>query len=392
MKIINIVSAFVWVVIMAWLNTASVYAYEGQCVTITCFDGSVHDCDFDCRTLIPSSGSGEKKSTPSYDTTPDYDWEADRAARRQAERRRREAERKMRLKEDKEDAEREDSRRKEEAQKKFLNEKARALDSMKGARSDELELKGGTPFFGVKDSPGDTLKTLGPVKGRMTTAWKQLHCGSSISGFAIEAATKGDIEEVRFLGAQALNALIGAPIRVECPKVQPPPKPYGQKTLNSSSPEVKFYRALLNATEEEATRIDEAEKKILKATIKKNKAKSEITTKKREVSRLKGEIEELKKTLQQPKVGKKEATEQVSEDQEVEEKKSAMAAAKAAMAAALAALEAAEGVEAEVDGVIRSAEKDKSGANAKLGQYEKIFNDVQTDPEMASELLDKIGK
>lgn len=41
-----------------------------DCISITCFDGSVHSCDFDCSTLVPSSGGGGGGTGGSLRTIP----------------------------------------------------------------------------------------------------------------------------------------------------------------------------------------------------------------------------------------------------------------------------------------------------------------------------------
>lgn len=55
MKISITITIFVVLIIIliaAWLSAVPVYSLDGECVKVICFDGSVHECDFDCSTLI----------------------------------------------------------------------------------------------------------------------------------------------------------------------------------------------------------------------------------------------------------------------------------------------------------------------------------------------------
>jgi beta-glucosidase-like glycosyl hydrolase len=325
------------------------------------------------------TGFDDYRPPPPGPQQPSIDSELER--QRQEEQNRKEAEEKKRLQEE------EEKRLQEEARKKFEEDKKSTLESLKGLDSGSLTIKGGTDIFGIKGSPEVTLKKPEGEPVQVTGAWRQLHCASYISGFALKAAfpkdrREVDIEEVHYLTEQAMNALNGAPVGVECPQAPPPPRPYGQKKLNPTSPEVKFYQTLLRATEKQAERVNRAEKQMIQARAKKEELQSEIKEKREKVVRLKEEL----KTFE---ITKKSA--EPTQDKKAEgEKKNAREAALAALKAAEAALEGVKKTEAEVDKQINAAEKEKASANARLGEYEKMFNEVRADPGKASEWLNKI--
>jgi hypothetical protein len=325
------------------------------------------------------SGSDDYKPPPPGSQQPSNNWELDR--QRQEEQNRREAEEKKRLQEE------EEKRLQEEARKKFEEDKKSTLESLKGFDSGSLTIKSGTDIFGIKGNPEVTLKKPESESMPVTGAWRQLHCAGYISGFALKAAypkdrREVDIEEVHYLAEQALNALSGAPVGVECPQAPPPPKPYGQKKLIPTSPEVKFYQTLLRATEKQGERVAKAEKQIIQAKAKKQELQGEIKEKKEKVARLQEEIKTFEIT--------KKPTEPVQDKKTDEEKKSAREAALAALRAAEAALEGVKKTETEANKQLNTAEKEKADANARLGEYEKMFNEVRADPGKASEWLSKI--
>lgn len=210
-----------------------------------------------------SSGSSSDRDTGStgrYEyQAPAYDYEAERR-----ERERQEAERQRS----------EEARRKaeEERQKQFIRERDTAVSNLKG---------GSSAPFGIKGNPDGDLQLKDPSSGQVArsipTAWKQLHCASSLSINAIEAARRGtpDMEEVRFLGQEVVKALNGEKIGVECPPVPEPPAPFGSSRLEKSAM-LKFYADMLREVEGQAMQIADLKKRVEAANARLSEAKAEL--------------------------------------------------------------------------------------------------------------------
>ncbi len=280
----------------------------------------------------------------------------------------------------------EENRRNEEATRKFNEDKEQALKSLKGG-SGTMTMKGGTDVFGMKGNPDVELKVRGAEKPAMTSAWKQLHCSAYISGFAFQAAAtkKGtnvkdpDWDEVHYLAVEANKALSGEPIGLQCPEAPEPSKPYGRLNLGPDSTVVKFYKILLRATDEQSVRANNAVKRIREATATKQVARAEVEKREKEVTKLQDEIKEPPKTEEGPK----------NPELAKEKDRSALDEAKRALEQSMRAKER---VDKLSDEMITSAIKEKTEAQALLGQFEKLFNQVQADPNKASDFLKMIQK
>lgn len=202
------------------------------------------------RGIEPSPPSSSPHDSGSRDSRsyspPTYDF-----AREEAERRRRQ--------EEQERQEREEAEKKRQQQEQFIRERDKAAASLKG---------GGTRTFGIKGTPeGDLqIKSATPSKERreISTAWKQIYCAASISLSAIDAARKDppDIEEVRYLGEEAVKALSGDRMGVACPdKIPAPPESYEKEKLDNSAL-LKFYSSLMQAAATQAQQIVDLNRQI----------------------------------------------------------------------------------------------------------------------------------
>jgi len=178
-----------------------------------------------------------------------------------------------------------------EKQKKeqFDRDKAEALKSMKGVSSNEVGLKGvgnvkddSTGFFGLK-GVGDTgIKRIKPEKIKpeknvrdVSTAWNQLHCAGYITGYALSAAEKGDVDEVRYLAGEAIHALNGEQKGVECATAPPPPAIYGKSTVGHEAL-VSFYKDVLDKSVRDAEKINSANQRLPQLKAQQETAKQRV--------------------------------------------------------------------------------------------------------------------
>jgi len=214
-------------------------------------------CDTIAEPPPPRTNESRGRREDSYTRSPDY---GDGEAQRQQEEQRRQAEEQQRQAA---------ARRQQEQQQQFDADKQKALQSLKGVTpGGELSLKGAdtikdtsTNFFGLKGGVGDTgIKNVKPEKHArdVSTAWKQLHCSAEIAGYAIAAARKGDMNEVRYLADEATRALNGAALGVQCAPAPPPPKLHG----NRKTPDKATVASVLNGIMVQAKRIDAADRKL----------------------------------------------------------------------------------------------------------------------------------
>ncbi len=98
----------------------------------------------------------------------------------------------------------------------FHRQKQYALSHLRGLGTAPSSAAGGPPTgvdaFGLKPLTGGTTR-VNPVQ----TAWHQLNCSASISRRTVAAAEGGaPIETVRYLAAQAADALDGSPVQTPC--------------------------------------------------------------------------------------------------------------------------------------------------------------------------------
>ena len=322
-------------------------------------------------------------------------------ARQEQEHHRREEEQKAQML--KEAEAKEEARRLAEeariARIKFEKDKEEVLNNFKGVNAGTLTLKGRKNTLGLKRNanPDVILKLPGKDTKRITTAWKQLYHGAWISGFAFKAAKKGDWQETAYLAGQAAKAMNGRKIAVQCPEVPAPTKPYAQLNLGRDSKVTQFYQTLLRSTEEQSRQVESAQKQIREATVKQQMAQEEVTEKKQEVTRLKEEIEQAalaqgpETKTEDKEVEEKTGPENENTKAELEEKKRrAIKEAKAALKKSIGALDNIKNVLDDINKTISSAEKQMADAQSKIGRYENMYNEVQTDPTRASEFLSKL--
>lgn len=288
-------------------------------------------------------GGGHQPSAP---TTDNEDKRRLEQERREAEERRRQ----------------EEERHRQEA---FMQARDEAVQLLKGVSAGGVGLKDAhtnTPVFGLKgvDFADSTIKAIGPERhprdlAGPNAAWKQLHCSASIFGYGIAAAKRAtnqaDLEEVKYLGDEALSALTGNPIGVECPPVPPLDNPK-ELSFAPTSPLVRLYTGLVIATTKQTELLIQS--------------KQERTQVETQVHETKQKVEQLKVEL---------AKEPPGSDKP---KESAMAEAQAALAAAL---------EAEAE-----AKADEAKATQRLEQYEKLNKRAKDNPDNAADLYAELMK
>jgi hypothetical protein len=248
-------------------------AHAQHVAAVACGDGSVHPPGFDCRAYLCRTGWAQShghadacsssqpanRSTfgpPTYAPPPTNNAAAEHEAEIERERAREKARAR---------AAAEEKRRHEE----FEKNKTDALKDLKGDSTSDLDLKGvgagtikdkNTPFFGLK-GVGDTgIKDIAPARNPrdVSTAWKQLHCATEISGYALADATKLDgqidLDEVRYLAGEAISALHGESLGVQCSEAPPMPKTYSQRQLDPSR-YLPLYESMMQKTVKEAEKI-----------------------------------------------------------------------------------------------------------------------------------------
>ena len=335
---------------------------------------------------IPGASKGKSKGGTQG---PVIDWQEEKRRHDELRRQQEAEERRRQL----EEAERKAKQRAQEAAEKFAIEKRDALNSLKGTGPGTLQIKGSEMRkpFGIQASPDVELKISGKDSGSITKEWKQHYCGRWVIGYIFPAAKKGDVDEVRFLGTQALKSFRGGPLELQCPETQPPPQIYEGVVIGPDSPVEKFYMKILRLSEKEAVRLMEAEKQIWKVRAKKQKVQKEIADDQNKVNKIKEEIKELKRATAPPaaegeekKVAKEPEKKDMKAKAQIEEKKRALEAA-------LAALKRAQKAEADVDKTVAKAEKERSDAQKNIKEYEDMFNKVKKKPALAKSYMDSIG-
>lgn len=377
-----------------YMDTPSGYGSIGGGGRIGPYPSS-SDCEAVNSQYFGGRGSCSCSSDRSYGGTSggssSYNWkrlEQERLLQEDLLRRQREEAERQRKRNELRQAEEESRKREELRQQSFDNDKRDAVESMKGGASDPA-LKTVIPF-GIKSSPGASLGLKGDdevINTRSITAeWKQAYCGMWIAGHTVPAAKNGDVEEVRYLGRQALKSFSGGLPELQCPETPPPPDLIGKEISGKNSPVVKFHDAMLQATEKQAERISRADKQILEASLKKKNVEEEIR-------KIEETAEEIEKEIKQagPIVKETEAPEQEKKDvpQEADE---AMEKKKRALAEALAALKKAKQVAADIDTQISKAQDEKKAADTELDAYGKLSKEVRDKPGSAPELTTKINK
>lgn len=207
-------------IVTAWALCALMFPGVGlaQTCTVYCPDGSRPNVSCNSNVDPCSSGGGSSNDRGNSG----YDHEAARRAQAAAA------------------AAAEERRRQQEEDERIERQRLAALQKKKAAqdaefirRRDQTVLKGslgttiapnsgtlkgsGLVDTGLKAaSPGD--RAVRDLQGQHA-AWKQLHCAAALSGYAFAASkqTTPDLQESSYLLGQAMNALNGQALGVECP-------------------------------------------------------------------------------------------------------------------------------------------------------------------------------
>ena len=250
--------------------------------------------------------------------------------------------RERRQKELDEQAQTEANRRKEETEtqkRAFIQD--RDATTLKGSLGSGLGLKGGIVDTGIEGlKPEANVRDLGGAGA----AWKQLNCAAYISGGAMTALTQNapDFSEFGYLANEAVKALNGDRLGVQCPSAPAMPDAYGKAGYER-------YEARYKAALEKAKKFAK-EMKIVREEREKNlrkliKAKEKvIKLSPRPEKKMEDSLEQLKK--EQRRIDAKNAAkmEDVRQKQREINKENAEKAdkMKSAMAAALAAMRKAQ--------------------------------------------------
>ena len=211
---------------------AIVFAYDGPATHCAgsspclCPDGSrpMAGCNDDCRVLCGLDSGGSRNSG--------RDYEAERRAQEQAEAAQRaERERQAELERQRRAEEERRRQEEEERQAKFLRDRNEAAGTLRGSTGMRItpNVSGGSALRGSTVDTG--IRELKPARetrdlGGAHAAWKQLNCAAAISGYAFAALSnsgKPDYDEFRNLASEAMKALNGEPLGVQCPAARPYP-------------------------------------------------------------------------------------------------------------------------------------------------------------------------
>lgn len=195
-----------------------------------------------------AGGSHNPQSGGSYTPAPDY--EAERRAQEEAQRKREEDERI------------EAQRQQAERDRKFKEARDAAAKGLKSATPG-----GNTNTFGLKGaSPSASeLRTADPRVDRDLTgqraAWKQIHCAVSILSPALAALKSPDgkpidFNEYRYLANEALNALNGQRLGVQCAPA--PEMPQASNRAPDMDRAIASQRRLIERANIAATQLEKA--------------------------------------------------------------------------------------------------------------------------------------
>lgn len=174
--------------------------------------GSAANCEDACYGRRSSPPGGTSTDTRARDEARARE-EADARAREEAEAAERERIAEAKRKKDK-----------EEKDAKFIRDRDEAANTLKGSTGttnpNDFGLKG-SGNYGLRDAVAEPgLKgstTSSPDPSKQAAAWRQLHCAASIFSYALSALqTKGDYDEYGTLSVEAMKALEGKRLSVEC--------------------------------------------------------------------------------------------------------------------------------------------------------------------------------
>lgn len=173
--------------------------------------GNAADCNEACFGRRSSSG-GASSDTRARDEARARE-EAEARAREEAEAAERDRVAEEKRKKDK-----------EEKDAEFIRDRDEAANTLKGSTGttnpNDFGLKG-SGNYGLRDAVAEPgLKgstTSNPDPSKQAAAWRQLHCAASIFSYALSALqTKGDYDEYGTLSVDAMKALEGKRLSVEC--------------------------------------------------------------------------------------------------------------------------------------------------------------------------------
>ena len=185
--------------------------------------GSAPNCEVACF------GSSASPKDDSDNSRTSYDNEAARRAQRAQEAAAAERQRQQ------DEADRiaaVEKKRKEEEQAKFLRERDKLVEKLKGSIGHPAS-PGNGGLKGSSTVNRDLKELRGSDRGTRDTqgtqtAWKQLHCAAEIAGFALAAlGQRGDYDEFGGLSIEALKSLDGQRLTVECHAAPPFPGLHG---------------------------------------------------------------------------------------------------------------------------------------------------------------------
>lgn len=173
--------------------------------------GNAANCEEACYGRRSSPGGGASSDTRARDEARARE-ESEARAREEAE-----AAERDRIAEEKR------KKDKEEKDAKFIRDRDAAANTLKGStgttNANDFGLKG-SGNYGLRDAvaePGLKGSTaLKPDPSKQAAAWRQLHCANYIFGRALEALTRADSDEYGTLSVEALKALEGKRLIVQC--------------------------------------------------------------------------------------------------------------------------------------------------------------------------------
>ncbi|MBX9902883.1 MAG: hypothetical protein K2Y31_00900 [Burkholderiales bacterium] len=218
---------------------------RGRCVPSPpcyCSDECLRCGPGGCRSSGGTSGGGQ--------TTPTHDFEAERRAQEEAQRKREEDERI------------EAQRQQAERDRKFKEARDAAAKGLKSATPG-----GNSNTFGLKEATpsASELRTADPRVDRDLTgqraAWKQIHCAASILSPALAALKPPDgrpidFNEYRYLANEALNALNGQRLGVQCAPA--PEMPQASNRAPDMDRAIASQRRLIERANTAVTQLEDA--------------------------------------------------------------------------------------------------------------------------------------
>lgn len=344
------------------------------------------------------SGSGfslrcniSSRPTP-RETEPQPDYEAERQRPAEIERQRQRELEQQRLREQ------EEARRRREEE--FIRQRDEAVRSLRGVTPTDPGLRGvetiqdrTSPLFGLK-GVGDTgIRDIKPDRSPrdVSTAWRQLHCAAEITGYALASAKPRDgrvvdLNEVRYLADEAIRALNGERLGVQCSS-NVPPSPREQLDVGRLVP---FYQTLLGATVREAEKLKDADQRLPEVRRKEEETRQRVEALRTQSgkppeSRKPSEQDKPSRTKDDPiaKAYEQQKAFQEQERKRIEEVYKKQKEIQSAMEEAMAALR-------EAQRALNEVNAKKYQAEVQIQRYQNIHNRVLSNPDQADTLLRQI--